>query len=129
MASTAFNYSLTMLDYGQAALAEVFVSKVRCAPCARSEPCPLSASVNRRVRDAQALSLLSCASPGLRRQRDRMHETHLAVLQAKAREAAGAAQTGLGGLHGSVGVGQGGVFGGGGASKDGPLSAAHLRLH
>jgi hypothetical protein len=75
----------------------------------------------------QALSLLSCASPALRRQRDRMHETHLAVLQAKAREAAsGTAQTGAIGVHGSVGVGQGGVFGGG-ASKDGPLSVAHLR--
>ena len=57
VASTSFNYGLTMLDFGQAGLAEVFVSK--------------------------ALSLLPFASSTLQLWRDRIQETYMAVLQAK----------------------------------------------
>ena len=57
VASTSYNYGLTMLDFGQAGLAEVFVSK--------------------------ALSLLPFASSTLQLWRDRIQDTYMAVLKAK----------------------------------------------
>ena len=57
VASTSFNYGVTLLDFGQPGLAEVFVSK--------------------------ALSLLPYASSTLQLIRDRIQETYMAVLKAK----------------------------------------------